>query len=133
MLKKPLIWEILALSVVVAVLHKIALVLFLYWTVSWFDILMHFLGGLLIGLISIFIFFILRFVSIPKNHILNVFIITVGSVLIVGLVWELWEVFVGLTNVLKDQVDTAIDIVMDLIGASAAFLYAKKKIWQNQE
>lgn len=132
-LKKPLLIEIFIASAAVAVLHKIALTLFLYWTTPWFDILMHFLGGFTIGLIAGFAFFISGFVKIPRDHLLNAFIIIIGTVLIVGLVWELWEVFVGFTDVLNDEVDTIMDVVMDLIGASVAFLYIKKKLWINNE
>jgi hypothetical protein len=137
-LKKPLIVEIFLSALLVAFLHKVALSLFLYWTTSWFDILMHFLGGLVIGLIAAFVFFIYPsgrlgsgFVSIPKDHKGSAFLIVIGSVLVVALTWELWELFVGFTDVLDDQADTILDVIMGLIGGTTAFLYAKSKIWQK--
>lgn len=129
--KKQLLTEILILSAITAVFHKMALVLYLYWTTSWFDLIMHTLGGILVGLIAGFIFYVTGFVKIPNRHYLNSFLIITGSVLIVGLIWELWEIFTGMTNVLSDEIDTIFDVVMDLVGASIAFLYIKNKLWKN--
>lgn len=128
--RRPLFWEIFSLSIIISFLHYSALVLFLYWTVSWFDSMMHFLGGLLIGLIISFIFYIYEWEAFPKNNKVQVLIITLGGVLVIGLTWELWELFVGFTDIVKDQTDTLLDIIMDLIGGGMAFLYAKKYLWQ---
>ncbi|MCB9805689.1 hypothetical protein H6775_00850 [Candidatus Nomurabacteria bacterium] len=129
--QKPLFKEVFLTLILVAILHKIALVLFLYWTVDWFDILMHGLGGLSLGFLFLFIFYTSGFSNLDQSHFFYVFFITIGSVLIVGLIWELWEVFVGLTDVLKDQLDTISDIVMDMVGATLSFLYFKLKILKS--
>jgi uncharacterized membrane-anchored protein len=129
--KKELIKEVMTLSIIVAVLHQLALTLFLYWRTDWFDIMMHFLGGLLIGLIAGFIFYTSGYLNFPKGHKLTIFSMVMGSVLVVGLAWELWEIFMGFTNVLSDRVDTVIDIVMDLIGGVVAYYYMIGKIWQK--
>ena len=128
--KKPLFWEIASLSIIVSFLHYSALVLSLYYTVSWFDIMMHFIGGSLIGLLFIFILYIYEWKPFQKNNKATVFIVTLGGVLIVGLAWELWELFVGFTDITTDFPDTLLDIIMDLLGGSMAFLYAKKYLWQ---
>lgn len=145
--KRPLLKEIFILSIIIAFLHKVALTFYFYWTISWFDIVMHFLGGLLMGLIALFIFITLKFIYISNNisdnnsssdsnnnfnhnneaylfrNKLNAFIITFGFVLIIGLAWELWELFSGLTNALEDKVDTIIDLIIDMIGAGVALWY----------
>ena len=90
---------------------------------------MHFLGGLIIGLISIFIFYTSGLVNLKKENTLIVFITTIGFVLIVGMGWELWEIFVGFTSILKDQTDTIIDLIMDTVGALASIFYFKNKTW----
>lgn len=128
--KRPLFWEIFSLSIITSFLHYSALVLSLYYTVSWFDIMMHFIGGALIGLIFILIFYIYEWKPFQKNNKATVFIVTLGGVLIVGLAWELWELFVGFTDITTDLPDTLLDIIMDLLGGSMAFLYAKKYLWQ---
>jgi putative flippase GtrA len=131
MLKKPLFIEFFVLSALVAILHYIALTFFLYWITDWFDIMMHFLGGAVIGLMVTFIFFTSGYIKYPNDHWVVVLSVTLGAVLIVGLTWELWEIFVGFTDVLKDRNDTILDIIMDLLGGCAAYLYSKKAIWQE--
>jgi hypothetical protein len=131
MLKKPLLLELLFLTILVAVLHITALELYLYWTVSWFDILMHFIGGAVIGVATTFVFFTSGYIKYPNDHWVVVLSVTLGAVLIVGLAWELWEVFVGFTDVVNDVNDTIVDLIMDLLGGSVAYLYSKKAIWQK--
>lgn len=117
-----LVKEIIGLGLLVTVMHSLAYKFFLYWTTDWYDILMHFLGGLLIGLIVIS--FIQRLHL--DEEIINkklLFVSVILAVLVIGLGWELWEIFIGFTNVLKDQVDTIIDLVMDTLGGFFAILY----------
>jgi len=45
------------------------------------------------------------------------------AVVAIGLSWELWELFVGFTDVLSDRTDTIIDLIMDLIGGTSAIIY----------
>ena len=130
--KKPLLIEILILAFIVALLHYLALTFYLYWTVEWFDIMMHFLGGALVALLAIFLFYTSGYMDFPKDHIGSVFAMTLGSVLLVGLVWELWELFIGFTDVLEDQGDTFLDLIMDTIGGITAFAYGKKFIWKKE-
>lgn len=126
--KKLLLKELILSLILLAILHKIALDLFLYWTTDWFDILMHGLGGWAIGLLSLFIFYTSGFFNTDSSHFFYVFVITIGIVLIVGLVWELWEVFIGLTDVLTDRIDTIVDLFMDLLGGILSFFYFKLRV-----
>lgn len=129
--KKPLLIEILILAIIVAFLHYLALTFYLYWTIEWFDILMHFLGGMIVAFIAIFIYYTSGYIDFPKSHLISIFAMTLGSVLLVGLVWELWELFAGFSDVLKDQTDTFLDLIMDIIGGIVAFFYSKRFIWQK--
>ena len=128
MIKKPLLKEIFFLSIAIATLHYIALTLFFYWTVSWFDIFMHLLGGFIIGLIAVFILLNTFRIGILEDKKVTL-ILVLSFVIIVGLGWELWELFFGMTNILEDRLDTFIDLVMDFIGGYFAFLYGKKYLW----
>lgn len=127
--RKPLFWEILGVIILIGVLHKVALSLYLYWTTSWYDIMMHLLGGFWIGIVVIYIFFVSGYFSLPKENRLLVFLFTLSAVLVVGLGWELWELFARLTDVFEDKVDTIMDVIVDFIGGALAFIYSKKYIW----
>ncbi len=128
MFKRPLLKEIFFLSIIIAVLHYAALTLFFYWTVSWFDIFMHLLGGFIIGLIAVFILLNNFRMGILEDKKVTL-ILVLSFVIIIGLGWELWELFFGFTNILEDRVDTLIDVTMDFIGGYFAFLYSKKYLW----
>lgn len=129
--QKPLFKEIFGLSIAIAVMHKLALSLSLYYTTSWYDVVMHFLGGFLIALLVIRLLFVEEIISPERQQLKQLFFITIPSVIVVGLVWELWELFVGFTDVINDRQDTIIDVIMDTIGAVVALLYFKKYVWKK--
>jgi len=127
--RKSLFIEIVIIAVLIAILHYAATVFSLYWSIVWFDILMHFLGGLFIGLLALYLFFTSGLIKYPCTHKIVVFSVVVGSVLVVGLTWELWELFVGLSDVLSDQGDTVLDLILDIFGAVVAYMYGVKRVW----
>ena len=53
------------LIVLIAILNKAALSFFLYWKFWWFDIMMHFLGGLWIGGIVLWLYYLSGYVKNP--------------------------------------------------------------------
>ncbi len=131
-MKRILLAEIFFIGISVAVLHKIALSLFLYWNVWWFDIMMHFLGGALISLITLFFIYDLRFLNFKVKNKIVIFSAAVGMTLIIGLSWELWEIYVGFIDIYVDGPDSFLDLITDVLGAIAAYLYSKEKIWKME-
>lgn len=123
-MKKTLLFELIFVTFLVAFLYIIGLEFLLYWVTDWYDIVMHFLGGLWIALFATYLFFVLRVVEIPTHNRVVIVLVTLGSVLIVGLGWELWELFSGLTFVFKDLGDTILDLIMDMIGGTAGLAYS---------
>ncbi len=89
---------------------------------------MHFLGGFLISLFVIYIYKKLEWFEEFKNKKCIYICSIIAATLIIGLTWELWEVFIGFTDTLTDAVDTVVDVVMDLFGAISAYVYKLKKI-----
>jgi|AntRauTorckE6833_2_1112554.scaffolds.fasta_scaffold00357_27 hypothetical protein len=130
--RKPFFKEFFTLSLVIATLHYVSLELYLYWTISWFDILMHFLGGFLVAIFTIFILYSYSDFENLKKHKIFLFSLIIGATLVVGLGWELWEIFVGFTNTFRDLNDTIMDIVMDTVGAISAIYYSKKILWEKK-
>jgi len=107
---------------IVTVLHFLAMRFYLYWTFSWFDILMHGLGGLVIGLLAGAL--VIRFFPMVLEYAVLFFILVLGTTLLVGFLWEVFEFILDLT--VKMQLyqpsvpDTMVDIVMDMIGGCIA-------------
>ena len=127
-MNKKITVEIIIVGILVSLLNKLALAWSLYWTTDWFDIIMHFLGGFLIAMIALLIISRLNLIA-PK--VAQNFILIVGGALFIGISWELFELFTGMTNVYLDKLDTALDLVMDTIGAVSAFYYSKNKYLKN--
>lgn len=115
---------ILVLGSIVVSLHLTALARFWYWEFWWFDIPMHFFGGFLVSLFSFFIMWELglsRFRNNRYSIVTNVIVCTV----IVGLLWEIFELLFGLTLTKEHSYlfDTGADTALNLTGAVVAYWY----------
>lgn len=114
-----------ALIVCIALLHYFALDRAYYWTVPWYDIMMHFLGGLWVALFSLWVCASGKFSFIPQR-------ISWGKVLVVvltvGVLWELYEIVFGLTFVSDPEYwgDTTLDMVMDTAGGLVGAILLNK-------
>lgn len=134
MLKKPLFLFLFFIILVIGILQQVAVHYYLYWTLDWFDILMHFLGGFWFGYFSLWILFFSGYISVPKRSDLKFFILVATTVAIgIGFVWEIFEYVTGITFLygpLADHIfDTVKDVIMDSLGGvvSAIFLYFANK------
>lgn len=92
---------------------------------------MHTLGGFLISLFIIFILVSYSDIETLSKHKVFLFSLIIGLMLVVGLSWELWEIFVGFTDTLRDLGDTILDLIMDTVGAILAIYYSRKYIWKE--
>ncbi len=106
---------------IVGALNAIAYKLYLFWTVIWFDMVMHFLGGLFVAL---FFFWALSLFKSALSYTEKLILGVVFTVL-VGLVWEYFELIIGVTNLASVEywADTGMDIVMDTLGAVCGSVY----------
>jgi hypothetical protein len=129
--QKQFLLELLLWSILVAVLHLIAIALSLYWIIEWFDILMHFLGGMTMAYLALFLFFTsgyLKRTAEVKNNKFVVFLVVTMFTAVIGLGWELWELFVGISSVYLDMADTILDLIMDMLGALFLLFITRNKI-----
>ncbi len=105
-----------ALIVLIALLHYLALDRAYYWTIAWYDIMMHFLGGLWVALATIWILRTERLSFFKKCSWKSVLV----AVLVIGVLWEVYEVVFGLTFISDPEYwgDTTLDLIMDLVGGA---------------
>ena len=110
-MKNTLLLFSLLLSAAIAVANTYAIERFWYWEYPWVDLPMHFAGGVLIGILSLW-----AAGRIGRN-------LRAGGllwiVLAVGVAWEIFEYSVGAVVVIKDSypLDTLSDLAMDVCGA----------------
>lgn len=121
--RKKLLVRIAVLMFFMFVLNQIGTTFYWYFSIWWFDILMHFWGGFWVGL-----FFLYVFVS-KKSSSVPVFKVALW-LLLVGVLWEFFEIysnnFIGQTPF--NLMDTLSDLCFDMAGGLAAIYYFSKKI-----
>jgi|AntRauTorckE6833_2_1112554.scaffolds.fasta_scaffold08978_2 hypothetical protein len=129
--KKKLTPEILALSLFIGIGHNIFVQNNVYYLIPKLDMLMHTLGGVLIGLIFLKVFFVGKRFTYAQLHRGVVIWTTLIAVFIIGFGWEIFEYGVGLTPLSKlATLDTASDIMFDIAGALIAVWWYFKRIWK---
>ncbi len=106
-----------------AVFHFLALELFLYWRYLWLDIPMHILGGCVValGYLSIRDFF-----PKLKPKWFSLFYV-IAFVVIVAVLWEIFEVVIGVTfDESRYVIDTIADFIFGLLGGFIGYFVATK-------
>ena len=123
MQRKSILFLSLILALALYIIHFTAMKFYLYWTLWWFDILTHFLGGLAIGLFVVWIISGL-FPMLSSKKLLVVGVITI---LVFGIGWEIFENVFGFPRSPKESypIDTTLDLAMDVLGAVAAVSLAR--------
>lgn len=115
----------LVVAVFVALMHGLATAFYLYSFYWWFDIPLHFLGGFCAALVSLYFYshFYRRKASFMSST--RVFSVVIAGVIAVGVIWELFEYSAGITfnTVGNYPLDTVKDLIMDILGGYAAYVY----------
>ncbi len=130
MIQKQLLVWLSILLYIITFLHLLALYFFWYWSIWWYDIPMHFFGGLWVGGMAFLVYrYVPAFSRFRGKHRLYAYVVPFIAVLAVGGLWEVFEfgldTFITLEQ--NDVLDTISDIGMDTAGALLAILYAKMK------
>ncbi len=115
---------------IIAVLHFLALYFSWYWSIWWYDIPMHIMGGFWVGGMVLWLYFLYRKEEIDENiNRFRVVMISLVATLIIGILWELFEFSLDTFVIFKtnDLVDTASDIINDIIGSLLISFYVIQK------
>lgn len=130
--RKTLLLNSTRLILLIFILNFLAIFFFSwYWTIWWFDLAMHFFGGLFVGLMVLWLFHS-KFSIFFKNGMLGkIFIFVFLSVLAVALSWEIFEF--GMFKIfpaidINATLDTVSDILLGLAGGLTGVIYFARKI-----
>ncbi|MHB1118139.1 MAG: hypothetical protein ACYCZ7_01230 [Minisyncoccota bacterium] len=113
---------LMVLVVVIAVVNVVAQSYYWYWTMRWFDMPMHFAGGLWVaGVVLWWRFFSGKFAPASFAVSSVIFWALLGAVG-VGVLWELYEAGVSYFTVghVNDMLDTMGDLILDTLGGLVA-------------
>ena len=105
----------LSLAILLWLLNYIAIQFYFYWTIAWYDIMMHFLGGLTIG---VFLIYLLKIFSLSTRSFLTIFILAMA----ISIAWEIFEYINDLNPIEGYMTDTLLDFLMDALGIFVAYL-----------
>ena len=121
MSRNKLLTRLAFLIFLILALHLGATVFYWYSSLWWFDMLLHFLGGVWLFLALVWLLGIreFNFKSIFKIMFL---------LLVVGVLWELYEIVVNdtITRNPFNLLDTSLDLFFDLLGGAVAMLFFRK-------
>jgi hypothetical protein len=106
--------------VTLAVINAVIIWFSLFWAYKWIDIPLHFLGGAVVAL---------GYQSKLLTHRVRYqfsysFVATLVFVILIGLLWEVYELVVG-PRLPGYLTDTLIDLIMDLLGGMVGYLVAR--------
>ena len=130
---------LLLFIIMIGVANALADHFFLYWRLPWLDMLMHFLGGVWIGLAILWIYYLSgKFKNIPENRrrISYIYFFAGTAAMIIGIFWEIFEFsldFFVVFNEFNGFYDTASDILLAVIGALFAAKYFVSKEYYKKE
>lgn len=116
---------------ILSLLDKIAFQYYLYWRFPWFDIVMHLVGGVAIGLVSAYVYWEWQKENSQSDldkdsHLIShrklFFGFNLGFILSLGIGWEIFEVLVD--RIVKlSLVNSLEDLFFGVIGSLSAGLF----------
>ncbi len=126
---------ILFLLIIIA-MHAVAIYFSLYWIVWWLDIVMHFLGGVWISFLAVWLFFSEKINLLNGLSAFYAMIIILGITALGAVLWEFFEfsfakiIFGKIEDVIKladpaqlGVADTMSDLFFGLLGGLVGGLF----------
>lgn len=114
----PWLVATLLVSSVLAILQWLAVYNYLYWRYIWFDIPMHFLGGVTTAAFLVALLMHFR----PRLFVLGATFVFIG--------WEVFEWYFGFPKESNHVFDTSLDLLMDTLGALLVYIVARYTVWR---
>lgn len=127
---RKIIWYLAIVAILIGVGQEVAIAYSLYWSLWWYDIVMHFLGGLWIGLIALWFY---KAFAGEEAESGKGYLVALVTVVVVGILWEVMEILAGLTLTQANyEMDTVLDLIMDVAGAVFASRLVFRKTIVNE-
>lgn len=128
MFKSSLFKQTFLLLSVIGILDRVAHSWYLYWTVWWFDMVMHFSAGFCVAMASVWLwqYFFDKKISLAKSVFVSLIFVS-----IVGLLWEIFETHFEIELISDGYryfTDTISDLILDVCGGILGSIYAHKVI-----
>ena len=109
---RTLLYAQLITLAILATLHLVGLEYHFYWRFIWLDTVSHALGGMWA---AFFLFWLRMYFGYMPSVAWGI-----AGALILGVIWEAFELVAGLVPEANYALDTSIDLLMDAVGGAAA-------------
>lgn len=123
--------QIFLLPVAILVIHIILIYLGSYDTYWWTDVIMHFTGGIIIGMSYVMVLkFLQKERRIPEMKGIEFFIFVISLVALTVVIWEFLEFSsdqIFNTRAQVDLIDTMQDMFLGLTGSIIGYAIKKRK------
>ncbi len=128
MKRKKFLIRLTSLIFFISIVNALAGKFYWYYSIWYFDMPMHFLSGLWVALILIYLF------PLPDTSFKSIFKVILG-VLLIGVSWELFELLFNnyIAQNPFNALDTVSDIFFGLAGGFTGVLYFLKRIMISGE
>ncbi len=125
MKRNSLLFGSLYFLIVTAFLHLFAVRFYLYWSLPWFDMIVHLCGGIAATLFIVWIASFAVPIAVLFSSKLSFFALAILGSFCVGVVWEIFEYRFGITSPVfhNYQFETFKDLAMDVVGGLATYVY----------
>jgi hypothetical protein len=128
MSKFRLLYTALIFTAFFALLSFLANIFYFYWLYWWFDVLMHFLGGVAGALSAYWVLFYSGLMFKEETRVGTKFFLVLSCVIVGGLGWELFEYLMGITDTHEGyHLDTVNDLILDITGGLLGIYWAMGK------
>ena len=116
--RKKLLIRLTSLVFFIFIVNYLAVKFYWYYSIWWFDMPMHFLGGVWLSL-AILWFFPVKDLSMKSISMI------ILSILSIGVLWELYEILVNnlTAQIPFNTLDTISDVCFDLAAGFSALIY----------
>lgn len=120
-----LLKRIAFLGVFIFIVNFLAMKFHWYYVISWFDMPMHFIGGIFVCLLSLVVYISYFLKKDSTSSFRRFLFIGVISTFIIAVLWEVFEFSLDTFIIIKRQniFDTISDLFFGLGGSFAATLY----------
>jgi hypothetical protein len=115
--------------IIVGALHQLGSVFYLYWSIGWFDSLMHYIGTVAIGLLLLWIWYVSGLFGRETPSKKEALVFCLVSVLMVAFGWEFFEYAYDVANPAGGNyaLDTFHDFLFGFLGALTAGIIGRTK------
>lgn len=126
--KKSVLKRVFSLVLFILIANLLAMKFFWYSSIWYFDMIMHFLGGFWLAMILVYVF--LYHLKMDRNNYFKLAIYIILSVVVIGFLWEIFEVVVSHLTQASDfnTLDTASDLFFDLTGGLVGVIFFLTKM-----